>query len=84
LEAPTGNRISGTISKIDGFEVTLTTRTGSTTRIDATKAQQQSQSIPLVVGGSVIVDGAKDASGVMRAETITRAKPDPALWPADR
>jgi Repeat of unknown function (DUF346) len=84
LEAPTGNRISGTISKIDGFEVTLTTRTGSTTRIDATKAQQQSQSIPLVVGGSVIVDGAKDASGVMHAETITRAKPDPALWPADR
>jgi len=84
LEAPTGNAISGTVSKIDGSEVTLTTRTGGTTRIDATKARQQSQSIPLVVGGTVIVHGTKDASGVMQAETITHAKPDPALWPADR
>jgi hypothetical protein len=83
-EAPAGNTISGTISKIDGAEVTLTTRTGGTTRIDATKAREQSQSIPLVVGAPVIVHGTKDASGMMHAETIMHAKPDPALWPADR
>ena len=84
LAAPAGNAISGTISGIDGSEVTLTTRTGGTIRIDAKKARQQSQSIPLVVGGTIIVHGTKDASGVMHAETITHAKPNPALWPADR
>jgi hypothetical protein len=84
LTAPTGNSVSGTIVGIDGSQVTLTTRTGSTARIDVTKAQQQSQSIPLVVGGPVIVEGTSDASGVMHAETITHAKPDSALWPPDR
>jgi hypothetical protein len=84
LTPPTGNSISGTIASIDGSQVTLKTRTGSAARIDVTKAQQESQSIPLVVGGPVIVEGTSDASGVMHAETITHAKPDPALWPPDR
>jgi hypothetical protein len=83
-EAPAGNSISGTITKIDGAEVTLTTRTGQVRQIDATKAREQSQSVPLTVGSTVIVQGTKDASGKMHAETITHAKPDPALWPADR
>ena len=52
--------------------------TVSTSRADL------AQSIPLVVGAPVIVHGTKDASGLMRAEAIMHAKPDPALWPADR
>lgn len=83
-EAPASNAISGTVNSIDGSQVTLKTRTESTARIDATKAQEESKSIPLAVGGAVTVQGTTDASGVVHAETITHAKPDPALWPADR
>jgi hypothetical protein len=82
--APTGNSISGTVASFNDSQVVLTTRTGSTAQIDVTKAQQAYQSVPLAVGSPVTATGTKDASGVMHAETIVHAKPDAALWPADR
>lgn len=83
-EVPAGNKVYGTIDGIDGSEITLKTRTGSTLNVDATNAQRAGQSIPLVVGGPVAVQGTIDPSGVMHAGSIARARPSPAFWPPDR
>lgn len=86
VQAPTPqeNIVFGTITKVEDAHVTIKTRTGQLVEVDASRAQQQSQSIVLVPGRAVVVHGTRDNAGVLHAETVLHAKSSPSLWPEDR
>ena len=78
------HQIWGTIQAIKGTQITLETRDKRTVEVDAAPAIKNFRSSVLTVGGTVMVQGAYDAKGVLHAESIQRAKASPATWPADR
>src|SRR5579864_344576 len=80
---PSQHEIFGTISSVNGPQLTVQTRTGSLLNVDATVAIENDQCIGLEVGGAVDIQGTFDANGVLQANSIQRAKDSPALWPAD-
>jgi hypothetical protein len=57
---------------------------GQLIQVDAATAMQAHLSVVPVVIHAVEVRGTTDASGVVHAETILRAKDSPAMWAADR
>jgi hypothetical protein len=71
----------GTIMQITGSDLLVTTRTGRTVRVDGSAATAQNLSVPLFVGGQVIVTGSVDRSGKVHADAIVRAKPPSDSWP---
>ncbi len=77
------HKIFGTISSINGSQLTIRTRTGSLWNVDASIAIQNDKCIGLEVGGAVFVQGTFDTSGVLQADSIQRAKHSPDLWPSD-
>ncbi|HLJ27648.1 MAG TPA: DUF5666 domain-containing protein [Candidatus Angelobacter sp.] len=79
----TQHEIFGTISSVNGSQVTVQTRTGSLLQVDASLAIQNDQCIGLEVGAAVDVQGTFDANGTLLANSIQRAKDSPALWPSD-
>lgn len=80
----TPNEVTGTLVKLSGSIATLKTRTGTLVRVDAAQALKNERSADLVVGEPFDVRGTYEASGVMRAAAIVRAKPSPATWTPDR
>jgi hypothetical protein len=76
--------IVGTIDSINGSRLVMHTRTGTAMRVDALAAMAGGRSAVLFVGRAVIVRGNIDQAGVLRAETIQRAKDSREFWPPDR
>jgi Domain of unknown function (DUF5666) len=76
--------IFGVVRAIKGSQLTIQVRTGQLIQVDATTAMQAHLSVVPVVSHAIEVRGTTDASGVLHAETILRAKDSPAMWAADR
>lgn len=74
----------GIVRDIKDSRLTIQTRTGQLIQVDAATAMQAHLSVAPVVGHAVEVRGTSDASGILHAETILRAKDSPAMWPPDR
>jgi hypothetical protein len=82
---PSGTHVVyGTVAVVNGPRFILAKRAGTGVNVDATKAMQAHNAIPLVVGGPVVVQGSADASGTIQADTVMHAKPGSQLWPPDR
>ena len=81
--AATSGTETGTITVISGSTVTVKLRTGSIATVDAAPAQDHDLSVGLYVGEPITARGSFDVSGVLRADAITRAKPQSTLWPID-
>jgi hypothetical protein len=77
---PLPSQIFGRITRIDRPQITIQPATGALVTVDTTDAAAADQSVPLVVGRAVHVFGPVDVTGVWHAQTIERAKDDPALW----
>ena len=78
------HQIFGIIRSVKGSQLTVETRDKRMVKVDATAAIKASRTAVLAVDGAINVAGTYDAKGVLRAETIQRAKSSPAIWPADR
>jgi hypothetical protein len=76
--------IFGIVRAVKGSQLTIQTRTGQMIQVDAATAMQAHLSVVPVVSHAIEVRGTTDASGVVHAETILRAKDSPAMWAADR
>ncbi|MGD0190009.1 MAG: hypothetical protein ABSD74_04630 [Rhizomicrobium sp.] len=79
-----GHEIYGTIESVDGARILLRLRNTTSVTIDASQAIDEQNTVPLVVGNAVGVDGVYDKAGVFDASAIFRAKESPALWLNDR
>lgn len=80
LRVALASQIFGRIIRIDTSQITIQPATGAPVTVDTTTAVAASQSVPLVVGRAVHVFGPRDAAGLWHAQTIQRAKDEPALW----
>lgn len=78
------HQLYGTISRIEGSQVTIEARNQRTVQVDAAAAIKSSRIIILSVGRAVNVQGSYDEKGVMHAQSIQRAKSSQAGWPPDR
>jgi hypothetical protein len=76
------NEIFGTISDINGSQITVKRRTGSLLNVDASVAIQNELSVGLEVGERIHVQGTFDANGML-AHTIQRAKDSSDMWTRD-
>jgi hypothetical protein len=79
-----GHEIYGTVEGITGTELTVRTRTGSLVRVDTTAAANDHNLSLHGVGGAVDVRGTYGANGVLRAQSVARAKTSPGAWEPDR
>ncbi|HXC42456.1 MAG TPA: DUF5666 domain-containing protein [Candidatus Dormibacteraeota bacterium] len=77
------HQLYGTISRVDGPQLTIEARNQRTVQVDASAAIKSSRAIVLGVGRSVNVLGSYDANGVLHAQSIQRAKTSSAGWPPD-
>jgi hypothetical protein len=84
IAAPEPNQVTGILLKKEGSKLTLQTRTGAEVAVDDTEARAQHLIPTLVVGAPFFALGTYDASGAFHAKVITRAKPSPASWFADK
>ncbi len=78
------HRIYGTIRSVKGSQLTVETRDKRMVKVDATTAIKTYRSVVLAVDGAINASGTYDAKGVLRAETIQRAKSSSASWLADQ
>ncbi|WP_245257555.1 hypothetical protein [Methylocapsa acidiphila] len=77
--------ITGTLLALKGATLTVQTRTGGNTYIDAALAQKNLQSADLAIGAAYTSEGSSfNAAGALQATSIIRAKNSSASWPADR
>jgi hypothetical protein len=82
VELPPGaHQITGTIKTMSSSTIVLSTRTGTEVTVDVTDAVR-SQLVP-ASGNALTVIGTFKADGTLLAQSITRAKSSPALWPPD-
>jgi hypothetical protein len=85
LPLPGGrHEIFGTIKTIGDGGISLTTRTGALVSIEVRAAIDAGKSVDLLAGKPIRVVGRYDNSHVLQAIIITKAKPSPNGWPADR
>jgi hypothetical protein len=79
------HQITGVLEHADGPVLTLRTRAGKIARVDDSDALRSGQIGVLAPGNAYTVQGTTyDSTGALRAQTVTRAKPSPAIWPPDR
>ena len=77
--------ITGVLEHAEGAVLTLRTRAGKIARVDDSDALRREQTGVLVQGNAYTAQGTTyDSTGALRAQTVTRAKPSPAIWPPDR
>jgi predicted outer membrane protein len=82
-DAP-ATRLSGTIVKIEGAQLTVKTRTGQEVSVYAGPALAAQQSTLLLVGRSVDILGTlAGPNGLVYADAIRHAKDNPSAWPPD-
>jgi hypothetical protein len=78
------HELTGTLITISGSLLALRTRTGKIVGVDDSDAVRRERSAVLVVGEHFTAWGKYDASGVLHAIVIGRAKPSETAWPPDR
>jgi hypothetical protein len=78
------HQVYGTISHIEGSQLTIAARDQHMVQVDATAAIKSHRTIVLAEGVAINVLGSYDAKGVLHAQAIQRAKSSPAGWPPDR
>ncbi|MGH6867402.1 MAG: hypothetical protein ACREDA_00720, partial [Methylocella sp.] len=79
------HEITGVLEHAEGPVLTLRTRAGKIARVDASDARHREQIGVLVPGNAYTAEGTiYDSSGALHAQTVTRAKAAPAIWPLDR
>ena len=77
--------ITGVLEHAEGAVLTLQTRAGKIALVDDSDARRRDQIGVLVQGNAYTAQGTNyDSTGALRAQTVTRAKPSPAIWPPDR
>jgi len=83
VELPLGvSQVTGTIKSASGPTVVLSTRFGTEVTVNITDAVQSQHMA--ASGNALTVTGSFHADGTLFAQSITRAKSSPALWPPDR
>jgi hypothetical protein len=78
------HEIYGRVESVSGHQITVRTRSGDLVRVDTTIAASGHHLAFHGVGGAVSVRGNYDASGVLAAQSISRAKSSPGAWEPDR
>jgi hypothetical protein len=78
------HQLTGRILSVNGKRLQIETRDKRTVEVDATPAVQSQRTSVLAAHGLITVVGAYDATGVLHAQTIQRAKNATTAWPADR
>jgi hypothetical protein len=79
------HEITGVLEHAEGVVLTLQTRAGKIVRVDDSDAHRRDQIGVLVQGNAYTAQGTNyDSTGALLAQTVTRAKPSPAIWPPDR
>ena len=79
------HEITGVLEHAEGAVLTLQTRAGKIALVDDSDARRRDQIGVLVQGNAYTAQGTTyDSTGALRAQTVTRAKPSPAIWPPDR
>src|SRR5208283_1854952 len=78
------HQISGFVRAISGGSIEIELRDGQRAIADIGEALRQHTAMRTVVGDPVLVRGDYDREGILRAESVIRAKPQPELWPPDR
>jgi hypothetical protein len=72
------------VQGIEGSTITIVKRSGGTLTVDAAPAFANSLVNSPRIGGAVVARGSIDEGGVLLAQTLLRAKSNPAIWPPDR
>jgi hypothetical protein len=75
-----GHTLWGVVDAADADKIALRTRSGAI----VTVARPAGPDRAITTGGAIEVQGDYDSQGVLRAQSILRAKPSPALWGVDR
>jgi hypothetical protein len=78
------NQVTGRVLRVSGTEVIVQQFSGAHVTIDTKPAQDAHQTVPIVKGEIITVQGELGALGLLHAKTIVRAKASPALWPPDQ
>jgi hypothetical protein len=74
----------GTVRGIDGAFITIALRNGQTLKIDATPAMREYHYAAPKIGRALMARGAYETGGMLRGDYVFHAKPNPAIWMADR
>ena len=74
--------VTGTVVELDGSTLWLRTRT-QMARVDVADAERANQTVTLVPGRAVAVNGILRSDGAVQASSIDYAPDSPALWKAD-
>src|SRR5690349_5181059 len=77
------SRVTGTLVSLQGYALTLLTRSGTRVAVDATQAAANQRSALLVIGDGYTVIVPAGATP-LRATSITRAKPGMGASPPDQ
>jgi len=81
---PSGtSRVSGTLISLQGYALTLLTRSGTRVEVDGTQAAANERSTHLEISDAYTVI-APAGTAPLRATSITRAKPGMGAWPPDQ
>jgi len=78
------HQVSGFVRAISGGSLEIELRDGQRVTADLGEALRQHTAMRVVVGDPVLVRGDYDRGGILRAESLIRAKPQPDLWRPDR
>jgi PQQ enzyme repeat len=77
------HELFGVVTSIDGDDLSLRTRTGTLVHVNVAIARAASAYAPVAIGRASEIRGDyKD--GVLLAQIVLHAKPQPAMWAADR
>jgi hypothetical protein len=72
--SPEGNLYWGTIRTVEGDRITLELRTGKTVSVDLSEAIKRQTAIKPIAGRKVVINGSIDENGVLKAQTLGRAR----------
>lgn len=83
FRASHGHGLWGTVTGVDGTNVTLKLRNGKTVALDISAIQPGLAIIRFQPGFKVEVHGGYNLNGQLKADTVKRAKNSPVLWGPD-
>ena len=82
--APGVHEIYGTILGVDGALITVRMRDGQSLKVDSSQAMRERHYAAPKTGRALMALGVYVSSGAFKAEYVFHAKPNPAIWMADR
>ena len=78
------HEIYGEVRAINDAKLTVEKRDGSMVTVDASPAQAKFRKAEPSIGHALLARGTYDGQGVLIANTILHAKPNPRMWYGDR